>query len=195
MDLPKQFEVPPDLKESFQQQLLQQDFVAGRTVTCGVLRVHAKPSARAPQHLDLLLEELGPMPEAADGLVLEDLPSSIEDAGGLGGQYDEDDDEEDAAGGDVREIFDELRGAAPLLSLENLLAWADLQDMLAEGAVSQRDVDAALAGAGARPGAALSLAQFEDVLDALRDVVVRHYSSPVHIPLDPALLTDFRLID
>ena len=32
-DLPKQFEVPPDMKENFQRQLLEQDFVMGRPIT------------------------------------------------------------------------------------------------------------------------------------------------------------------
>ena len=41
-DLPKQFEVPVEMKESFQRQLLEQDFVAGRQITCGVLAVNNK---------------------------------------------------------------------------------------------------------------------------------------------------------
>ena len=41
-DLPKQFAVPNDLKPSFQKQLLQQDFVRGRTINCAVSKVSQK---------------------------------------------------------------------------------------------------------------------------------------------------------
>jgi predicted RNA-binding protein with RPS1 domain len=122
-DLPKQFEVPPDLKEAFQRQLLQQDFVQGRPITCGVVKVEMKTTPRTPYNFQLLFEELGAMPaeDPLSSVSVKDLPASIEyEKGG-------DDEDEDAVEDDVADIFNELRGTSPLLSVDNFRAWGDLQ--------------------------------------------------------------------
>jgi hypothetical protein len=159
--------VPPDLKESFQRQLLQQDFVTGRRITCGVLRVNPKPSSRADYGLQLLFEELGPIPVGADDFTSETLPSSID-------QDDDDDiaeDDGDVDSGDVKEIFDELRGNAPLLSSENLFAWGDLADMIQEGVISRTDIVRAVSKAGVAKSGSMSLEQFEEIVELLQDAM------------------------
>lgn len=168
-DLPKQFEVPPDLKESFQRQLLQQDFVAGRQITCGVLRVAPRPQPRTGHRLALLLEELGPLIES-DSISPDSLPAQIEDTDSE--DTDVADEEDDADGQAVADIYHELRGSSPLLCEANLRAWGDLQDMVAEGALRPRDIDRAIAKAtsGSKsPG--LTLSQFEEVIDAIQDAL------------------------
>ena len=69
-DLPKQFEVPPDLKESFQKQLLEQDFAIGRQITCGVLQVNPNIGDKVAYNLKMLFEELGAL--AADTVPVRD---------------------------------------------------------------------------------------------------------------------------
>ena len=61
-DLPRQFQIPPDLKDSFQKQLLEQDFVTGREVTCGVYRVNPKSGPRMKYNLKLTFDEFGSLP-------------------------------------------------------------------------------------------------------------------------------------
>ena len=77
-DLPKQFEVPPDLTESFQNQLLAQDFVVGREITCGILKVHPNPSNSLVYNLKMLFEEFGEMP--SDGIEVIDKFDTLSDA-------------------------------------------------------------------------------------------------------------------
>ena len=171
-DLPKQFEVPPDLKEAFQRQLLQQDFVPGRQITCGVLKVAPRPQPRTGHRLMLLLEELGP-PLESDSIAAEALPDRIEDVAG-DEDTDEADEEDDEVGDQVvAEIYNELRGSSPLLSEANLRAWADLQDMISEGALKPGDIDRAIARATASSEGlhGLMLTQFEEVIDSIQDAL------------------------
>lgn len=62
-DLPIQFQVPSNLKESFQIQLLQQDFMPGREVICGVSQVHPNPSSTLSYNMKLQFEEFGAAPD------------------------------------------------------------------------------------------------------------------------------------
>lgn len=174
-DLPAQFEVPPDLKESFQAQLLQQDFMPGRAITCGVLKVNPRSNARMTYNLKLLFEELGPVVEREE-VVSE---NALTGDGGDDIFDDEDDDEdgesEDAkafeeVSGDVREIYNELRGASPLLAVADLLAWGDLQDMVANGAIQEEDIQRAIRAAGAKsaPGAFITLEQLDEIVEYLQ---------------------------
>ena len=50
-------QVPPDLRDSFQNQLLQQDFSVGRGITCAVAKVNPAPSADNLFNVKLLFEE------------------------------------------------------------------------------------------------------------------------------------------
>jgi DNA-directed RNA polymerase subunit E'/Rpb7 len=58
-DLPKQFQVPPDLKDTFQNQLLGQDFSVGREVSCGVVKINQKSNSRMKYNLKLVFEDFG----------------------------------------------------------------------------------------------------------------------------------------
>jgi hypothetical protein len=62
VDLPTQYSIPADIKESIQRQLLQQDFVRGREVTCGVIAKSSQFSTNMLYTLRLVLEEFGPIP-------------------------------------------------------------------------------------------------------------------------------------
>jgi hypothetical protein len=56
----------------------------------------------------------------------------------------EDEDDEELAlssDNDIREIFDELRGNKPLMVVQDLYDWADIQDMLAAGDIDERQGD------------------------------------------------------
>jgi hypothetical protein len=137
-DLPKQFEVPADLKESFQKQLLEQDFVVGREITCGVLQINPNIGTKVTYNLKMLFEELGPL--AAD-------KEAISDSGDR--DTDSEDDDEDTVpqetevfdDSDLKEIFDELRGSKALLSVADLKAWGDVQDMMEGGIIDNNQLD------------------------------------------------------
>jgi ribosomal protein S1 len=138
-DLPKQFEVPADLKESFQKQLLEQDFVVGREITCGVLQVNPNIGTKVTYNLKMLFEELGPL--AADKEAISDSGDRDTDS--------EDSDDEDTVSpetevfddSDLKEIFDELRGSKALLSVADLKAWGDVQDMMEGGIIDNNQLD------------------------------------------------------
>lgn len=74
-DLPVQFQVPSNLKDIFQIQLLQQDFMPGREVICGVSQVHPNPSSALTYNLKLQFEEFGAAPD--DELHFEDKFDSM----------------------------------------------------------------------------------------------------------------------
>lgn len=147
-DLPKQFEVPAEMKESFQRQLLEQDFVEGRQITCGVLAVNnkivgiSKISAPTQYNLKLLYEEMGAMPVMEeinlDGIDL------IDDSSLKAVKKDDEEDVEDddyALADDVKEIYDELRGSNDYLPAEDLKDWEDIQDMLESGEITMETID------------------------------------------------------
>ena len=99
-DLPPQFQVPPDLKDSFQKQLLQQDFHTGREIVCGVYKVNTRSNARMAYNLKLTFEEFGKSTlqaaDEVDGLQLSDDMLNIGDD-----EVDDyDDDDEDEGGYD-----------------------------------------------------------------------------------------------
>jgi len=63
-EMPRQYEMPADLKFSFQKQLIQQDFATGRKVVCGV----AKINPTSPVNLRLTFEEFGEESSPEDSL-------------------------------------------------------------------------------------------------------------------------------
>eukprot|EP01036_Dinobryon_divergens_P029673 gene29673-38802_t len=134
-DLPKQYEVPPDLRESFQNQLLQQDFSVGRGITCAVSKVNPTPSAENLFNVKLLFEEFSTIAPTDD--------FEINDIGDLDGDDDEEDDEEEeeeeeeAEEDDLTEIYNELKGEKAMLVVEDLLDWEDIQEMIEEGVLTQ----------------------------------------------------------
>ena len=132
-DLPRQFHIPSDLKDSFQKQLLEQDFVAGREVTCGVYRVNKKSGPRVFANLKLTFEEFGALPSDEVSIPDSALQQFSSPAASL--DDDEDDEEEDGAGvtaeaeveawedDDTREIYDELREDRAMMTAQDLLDW------------------------------------------------------------------------
>ena len=48
----------------------------------------------------------------------------------------------------MRGIFDELRGASAAVAVEDLMAWEDVQDMVAEGLVTTKTIEAAIERVG-----------------------------------------------
>ena len=168
-DLPKQFEVPPDLKESFQKQLLEQDFAVGRQITCGVLQVNPNIGEKVAYNLKMLFEELGAM--AADNAPVRDSGDKSEAS--------DDDDEEEAAeevfdDSDLKEIFDELRGASPLLSVSDLKDWGDVQDMIESQIIDLGDLEGAIQEVTGKPkgkAQTLTFEQFVEIVDILQDAM------------------------
>ena len=167
-DLPKQFEVPPDLKESFQKQLLEQDFAIGRQITCGVLQVNPNIGDKVAYNLKMLFEELGAL--AADTVPVRDSGEVSENSA---------DDEDEIAeevydDSDLKEIFDELRGNKPLLSVQDLKDWGDVQDMIANNVIDLNDLEGAVQEVTGKPkGKALTITfeQFVEVVDMLQDAM------------------------
>ena len=67
VDLPEQFQVPPGMKESYQTQMLQQDFIPGREITCGVTQVHPNPDDSLVYNVKLMFEDFdGPPVDDVD---------------------------------------------------------------------------------------------------------------------------------
>jgi len=168
-DLPKQFEVPPDLKESFQKQLLEQDFAVGRPITCGVLKVNPKYNIRMSYNLKLLFDGLGAMP--SDDIEISD--AALE-ANLLKGLDDSEEGENDEAGwedNDVRDIFNELRGNKPLMSVSDLYDWADVQDMLENGDLDKETIQRAIEEVGASKTDEMSFSQFSEVVEIMQDAL------------------------
>jgi len=170
-DLPKQFEVPADLKESFQKQLLEQDFVVGREITCGVLQINPNIGTKVTYNLKMLFEELGPL--AADKVPISDSGDRDTDS--------EDDDEEAVPqeaevfdDSDLKEIFDELRGSKALLSVADLKAWGDVQDMMEGGIIDNNQLDGAIEEASGKAKGKvkeITFEQFVEVVDMLQDAM------------------------
>jgi Ca2+-binding EF-hand superfamily protein len=78
---------------------------------------------------------------------------------------------------EVKEVYEELLAnsadgtaqAKKELLVQDLYDWEAVQDMIASGSVSKRDVDEAVRSAGAKLGGALSLEQFDAVVSFLQD--------------------------
>lgn len=210
-DLPKQFQVPPDLKESFQNQLLSQDFVAGREVSCGVVKINQKSNARMKYNLKLVFEDFGSrgvltnmeddVPDEALEMLnegeLKDFEADMadmdeeellkdEDTLSLGLDdghgnnvdpldYSSADLEEVWENNDMREIYNELCEGEPMLKASNLYAWGDIQDMVENEEVSQGQVKHAIEEAIQRPvpsdldSLMLSFEQFAEIVAVIQD--------------------------
>jgi Ca2+-binding EF-hand superfamily protein len=198
-DLPEQFQVPEDLADSHQAQLLQMDFTPGRMISCTVSQVHPNPSASLMYNMKLDFDEFGEPPidiEISDKF--DAMTQKERDAFVKGRSVVDDGDESDlldddaAEGsdgadvyddyeGDVREVFDELvaagvsssiasaAGKAKTLLVEDLYAWDALQDMLADGDLTEADVEETVRRVGARSEGALTFQQFEEVVELLQD--------------------------
>ncbi len=194
-DLPKQFQVPPDLKDSFQKQLLEQDFVPGREVTCGVYRVNNKSNGRMKYNLKLTFEEFGSLPNgevevpdsalesfgATSTRALEgdddddkekDVKKDDNDSDTLITSLDEEDAWEDA---DTREIFDELRGDKPLVAVADLFDWADVQDMVEDGDITEAQINQAVKEVVSSDSreALMTFTQFAEVISIMQDTMAR----------------------
>ena len=168
-DLPKQFEVPPDLKMNFQKQLLAQDFVCGRSITCGVINVNQNIGQKASHHLRLMFEEFGALPTDNDSplsAVLDSFEVLNEEDTSLLSKI-QNDDENDERDDDVKEIYEELKGASSNLTVENFKSWGDLLDMIEEGSFEMKTLDNALNKVGATD--ILEFDQFAEVLEILQD--------------------------
>ena len=167
-DLPKHLEVPADLKPSFRAQLLAQDFIMGRSVTAGVLSISSNANERSKYHVKLMLDQLGDVPgedeallAAIDSAVVDDnwgdvqrnLSDEEEEAGGVyqhpgwnpdavdvALSLDEDEDDDDNFEMDMLEVYNELKEGENAMPVDNLWAWSDVQDLLAEGVLSRKAV-------------------------------------------------------
>jgi Ca2+-binding EF-hand superfamily protein len=198
-DLPEQFQVPEDLADSHQAQLLQMDFTPGRMISCTVSQVHPNPSASLMYNMKLDFDEFGEPPidiEISDKF--DAMTQKQRDAFVTGRSVMYDDDESDLRVGtdtegsdgedvyddyeeDVREVFDELVAAGEssriasadgedkTLLVEDLYAWDTLQDMVADGDLTEADVEEAVHRVGARSDGALTFQQFEEVVELLQD--------------------------
>ena len=54
---------------------------------------------------------------------------------------DDEDADEDAFASDVKDIYDELRGANDYLPVDDLKDWEDIQDMLENGEITMETID------------------------------------------------------
>lgn len=181
-DLPPQFQVPPDLKDSFQLQLLRQDFVAGREITCSVEKVNTRWTESTVFNVNLLFDELGRLPVGVDDIDLSGITSidsmrtkktttpttSSQSKDDEGGDDVDDESEEDDETDDVRDIYNELRGSSKILPVADLKAWGDLQDMITDGDVTMAVVDKAIRQSGAKNNQ-LTFEQFSEFVALLQD--------------------------
>ena len=197
-DLPKNLQVPADLKPEFRDQLLSQDFVSGRHLSAAVLRVNPNANERSKYHLKLMLDKLDPIPgddeslnHALQNAVISDSypvgfkSSFLEDDADAGdvdfatqGDLDagdvfvddstDGDDDDDDA--DMIEVYTELKEGNTLLPVANLYAWADLQDLIEAGDLSLKNVDETLDKAGVVDDI-LDLDQFLHVVDQLQELL------------------------
>ena len=152
-------QVPPDLRESFQNQLLQQDFSVGRGITCAVSKVKPTPTAENLFNVKLLFEEFSTV-APTDDFEINDIGDLDGDDGtatvgvllsGIGtytySSADDDeeeegdeDEEEEVEEDDLTEIYNELKGEKAMLVVEDLLDWEDIQEMMEEGVLTQEVV-------------------------------------------------------
>lgn len=181
-DLPEQFAIPDGMTDAHVQQLLSQDFVVGRRLSGTISKINPKPSVTAKYNLKLVLEELDPVP--ADDFVVTDRFDTEGES--FKKQYyqktkeAEKNDEEDEEGEgddylvseeDAHEIYDELKGEKKAMNEDDLFAWADLQDIIAEGSVSEDDVRSVVRSAGVKQGGIISFSQFFDIITNVQDKV------------------------
>jgi hypothetical protein len=190
-DLPKQFELPADMTFEFQQQLLEQDFLTGREVTCAVNKVNRDAYSRQKYALKLLVESMGPLPEDSSldevlgrieidddfemprAQVTPSSPAPSADSVAFDAVWDKR--ATASTANDLREIYGELCEGANTLSLENLRSWGDLQDILAEGGFSAAQLDEILAAVGGGDSAEeegfLTFDEFCGVVSSLQAVL------------------------
>eukprot|EP00981_Chlorochromonas_danica_P011685 scaffold4209_cov160-Ochromonas_danica.AAC.12 len=183
-DLPEQFAIPDGMTDVHVQQLLSQDFVVGRRLSGTISKINPKPSVTAKYNLKLVLEELDPVP--TDDFIITDRFDTegesfkkqyyrkTKEAEKISDEEDEDDEEGDdylVSEEDAHEIYDELKGEKNAMNEDDLFAWADLQDIIAEGSVSEDYVRSVMRSAGVKQGGAISFSQFFDIITNVQDKV------------------------
>eukprot|EP01041_Mallomonas_annulata_P007472 gene7472-15292_t len=165
-DLPKQFTFPPDLKDSFKQQLLAQDFMTGRQISASVVKINPKYNPRMTYSMKLLFENFGNNIDKDDSNI--QIPAFIEDEDD---DEDQDEDIEVEEDPEVREVFDELRNGRTGVPVRDFRDWGDIQDMISSGEIRSQDLDEALSDAGALESDELSFQQFSEVIETLQDAM------------------------
>jgi len=160
-DLPAQFQVPADMKPDFRVQMLEQDFVPGREVSCSVSKI-SSTQLNSKYSLKLQLDKLNKLQsdndldaKLASVSVIEDYnEDDIEDLEDDNDNDDlisedqnipasalDDDDDIDEDLEDLLEVYNELCQGEEILPADNLRAWADLQDMINDGELTQEALD------------------------------------------------------
>ena len=159
-------------------------------MTCCVLAVNTRPTSDAAEFNMKLLFEDFPGAAPMDDLVITDNLDSLKKKGSKAklpkgmvldnedeDEEDDGDDEEDdgelqmASDADVREIYDELRGNKPLMLADDLYAWADIQDMLAEKEVTDEDIKKAMKEVKIPASKEIKFRQFQEIVEILQDVL------------------------
>lgn len=179
--LPKQYAVPPDLRDDFQKQLLGQDFRINREISCSIAKI-LPTSSTSPYLLKLEFEDfVSQLNDEVDDITLpadlellsDDDVDDDEDELEIGNEVDISDSNEDNLeySNDVREIFDELRGNQPLLAIQNIYDWADIQDMISEQTIKKSFLDKIIAIVDSNKNSFLNFEQFDRVIRLLQDVI------------------------
>lgn len=198
-DLPAHYQLPATMDVSAKLDIWKLDFARGRTVTAGVIKVSDAPHAGKLYSMVVSLEGMGPLPEEDLSLPTrnrEEEEKEDDDDYDYEDDDEEDDDDEaeevvgkalreedeeeknnaDKSEGqyedDVRDIFLELSEGRSALTSDDIFNWAEMNEMLEEGVVSEDDVHRMIATAtGTKPKKATSVSfeQFKTLCDLIRE--------------------------
>eukprot|EP01035_Chromulina_nebulosa_P016835 gene16835-22320_t len=178
--LPKQFSIPGDLKDSFQIQLLKQDFQVGRKIECSISKIN-RVSNDNSYTLDLEYEQfLSDIDDSNIEKAIQNVSvikdSEIKEIDNIGEDDDiEDDDLEDLnesiISNDIKELFDELRGNQPLLAVKDIYDWEDVIDMIEDGTIKRSDIDAAVDSVDSNVDGFVNLQQFSSIIEYVQDII------------------------
>lgn len=157
-DLPRQFQVPPDLKESFQRQLLQQDFKVGRKLTCSVEKINPKWNPRMAYNLKLTFENFDS--EIDDQFSLPSTPE--EDI-----LYDDSDD--NLTEEELKEMYNDLRSDRDTVTVEAFRNCEEIVGLLEDTLIRESDIMKTLTNHSVK-GTELNYEKFADVMMSLQDV-------------------------
>lgn len=78
-------------------------------------------------------------------------------------------DEEDYVDEDVSEIYDELRGEKPMLHIDDIFAWSDIQDKFTERVLSPQSIIKAIQSIPIPDTAQITKVQFSDLITLIQD--------------------------
>ena len=166
-DLPPQFQIPANLNEKYQKQLLLQDFMIGRQVNCGVEKINPKWNPRMLYNTKLSFEsfddknvnvndyDLLSNIDLPDNVVISDSEyDSMRQNDDIDSEDDDDDDDSDYSNllnddddeddvddylseEELQEAFDELSNGKELITIKKFKAWDEMMGLLEDGLINE----------------------------------------------------------